>query len=65
VFLDGKPMPPVDAYAGARTHDNDMWHAYGLVQGPHTLRIVTRDDAGPRSTGKDISVLGAVVYRAR
>jgi hypothetical protein len=65
VFLDGKPAPPIDAYAAARTHDNALWHAYGLAQGPHTIRIVTRADADARSTGKDISILEAVVYRAR
>ena len=41
VYLDGQPAHAIDAYVGARTHDNDLWHVYGLAQGPHTLRIVT------------------------
>jgi hypothetical protein len=65
VFLDGRRMRGIDAYAAARTHDNDLWHAYGLPQREHTLRIVTRGDADPRSTGKTVAVVEAVVYRAR
>jgi hypothetical protein len=63
VYLDGKPASPIDAYAGARTHDNALWHTYGLPPGTHVLRIVTRADADPRSTGTDISLFEAVVYR--
>ncbi|HNV03175.1 MAG TPA: ADP-ribosylglycohydrolase family protein [Vicinamibacterales bacterium] len=65
VYLDGAKAEPIDAYAGPRTHDNDLWHAYGLAQAPHTLRIVPRGEADPRSTGTRIAVTGAVVYRAR
>jgi hypothetical protein len=65
VFLDGAPARAVDAYSVERTHDNDMWHVYGLPQGQHTLRIVTRADADTRSKGRTISIVEAVVYRAR
>jgi len=65
VYLDGEPARPIDSYIVERTHDNDLWHVYGLPQRQHTLRIVTRDDADPRSTGKTVAILEAVVYRAR
>jgi hypothetical protein len=65
VYLDGRRMPPIDAYVPARTHDNDLWHAYGLARGEHTLRIVARADADPRSKGAAISIREAVVYRSR
>jgi hypothetical protein len=65
VFVDGTPLHAADAYIVERTHDNVLWHTYGLQQGPHTLRIVTRDDADPRSTGKVVSLAEAIVYRAR
>jgi hypothetical protein len=65
VFLDGQPARAIDAYIVERTHDNDLWHVYGLPQGEHTLRIVTRADADARSKGKTISIVEAVVYRAR
>jgi len=38
---------------------------FGLRQGQHTLRIVTRADADPRSRGTTIAIAEAVVYRAR
>jgi hypothetical protein len=65
VYLDGAPAHAIDAFVAGRTHDNDVWHVYGLPQGPHTLRIVTRADADPRSKGATISLAEAVVYRAR
>jgi hypothetical protein len=65
VYLDGAPTHAIDAFVAERTHDNDVWHVYGLAQGPHTLRIVTRADADPRSKGATISLAEAVVYRAR
>jgi ADP-ribosylglycohydrolase len=65
VFLDGEPAAAIDAYAGARTHDNALWHTYGLADGRHVLRIVTRADADPRSTGRVVSILEAVVYKAQ
>jgi len=64
-YLDGERVQPIDAYIVERTHDNDLWHVYGLPQRQHTLRIVTRDDADPRSKGKAVAILEAVVYRAR
>jgi hypothetical protein len=65
VYLDGAPSHAIDVFVAGRTHDNDVWHVYGLSQGPHTLRIVTRADADPRSKGATISLAEAVVYRAR
>jgi hypothetical protein len=65
VFLDGKAVQPIDAFVGERTNDADLWHTYGLEQGQHTLRIVTRRDADPRSTGHAVSIVGAVVYRRK
>jgi hypothetical protein len=65
VYLDGEAVRAIDAYIVERTYDNDVWHVYGLPPGEHTLRIVTRADADPRSKGTTISIAEAVVYRAR
>jgi hypothetical protein len=65
VYLDGRPARRADAYVPERTHDNDLWHVYGLPPGQHTVRIVVRADADPRSQGHDVSIREAVVYRAR
>ena len=65
VFLDDKKMGEIDSYITERTHDNDLWHAYDLRPGPHTLKIVTRNDADERSKGKRVLIESAIVYRAR
>ncbi len=64
LYLDGKHAGVVDAYIPERTFDNDLWHAWGLHPGRHTVRIVTRDDADPRSTGKRLTIELAIVYKA-
>jgi hypothetical protein len=65
VRLDGKKVGQLDSYIVERTNDNDLWHIYGLTPGRHTVTIVTRDDADPRSHGKKIVIERAIVYRAR
>jgi hypothetical protein len=65
VFLDGAPAGEIDAYIPPDTHDNALWHAYGLTPGPHTVRIVTRGDGAPASSGTTVALTGAVTYRAR
>ena len=65
LYVDGKKVHAADAYIVERTHDNALWHVYGLAQGQHTVRLVTRDDADPRSTGKKIVLREAVVYKSR
>lgn len=64
VFLDGKKVGITDSYIVERTHDNVLWHTYGLKPGKHTVRMVTSDDADPRSKGKRLSIQGAVIYHA-
>ena len=62
VYLDGKKAGELDAWIPERTHDNDYWHVTGLANGKHTVRIVTRADADPRSTGRKVRIDWAVVY---
>jgi hypothetical protein len=62
VSLDGKKAGTLDAWIPERTHDNDYWHVTGLANGKHTVRLVTRADADPRSKGKKVRIDGAVVY---
>lgn len=64
VYLDGKRRGVADAYIVERTHDNVLWHVYGLKPGRHTVRLVTRADRDSRSKGNRVSVAQAVTYRA-
>lgn len=65
VFVDGTAAGTLDAYIPVRTFDNDLWHRDGLRAGPHTVRVVTREDANPQSAGKRITFDVGIVYRAR
>ncbi len=64
VTLDGKKVNPLlDAYIVRNTHDDTLWHTYGLKPGDHTLKIVTLGTADSRSTGHTVGIDGAVIYR--
>jgi hypothetical protein len=66
VFLDGRRRKPVaDAYIVERTTDQDLWHTDNLKPGTHTLRLVMRDDADPRSKGRRLVLEKAIVFRPR
>jgi hypothetical protein len=65
VFLDGAPAGQLDAYIPPNTHDNDLWHAFGLTAGSHTVRIVTRRDHAASSKGTVVQIDGAVTYTQR
>lgn len=64
VFLDGDRKGEADAYIVERTHDNALWHIYGLKPGRHTLRLVVLPDRDPRSRGSRVALSEAVIYRA-
>jgi hypothetical protein len=64
VYVDGRKVAVADAYIVERTHDNVLWHTYGLKAGQHTLRIVVRGDSDPRSTGRSVSLSRAILYRS-
>jgi len=63
IYLDGIKAGELDAYIPERTHDDALWHIYGLKPGAHSVRIVLRDDADARSKGKRIVIRRAVSYR--
>jgi hypothetical protein len=63
VYIDGVKSDLVaDAYIVPNTIDTDLWRAFGLPPGEHTLRLVARGDADPHSTGKRIMLTRALVY---
>jgi hypothetical protein len=62
VVLDGRPARPIDGWIPERTHDDTLWHIYGLAPGPHTLRLRTTGTHDPRATDAVVHVTGAIVY---
>jgi hypothetical protein len=65
VYLDGHKLRTLDAYVDGATHENVLWHTYGLKLQPHTLRVVVRNDADARAVGKKLVITEAVVYRPK
>lgn len=64
VYIDGAKQELVaDAYIVPDTFDNALWHVFGLAPGEHTLRLMVRDDAERRSTGRKFTIRCAVIYR--
>ncbi len=65
VFIDGVKQDLIaDAYIAPNTYDNDLWHVFGLKDAEHTLLLVVRADADPRSQGRRITLGKAVIYKA-
>ena len=64
VIIDDKKVGDLNAFIIERTTDSDLWHIYGLEDRTHSLRIVTRDEADPRSEGKVVAIHRAVSFRA-
>jgi hypothetical protein len=62
-YVDGRKVGVADACIVPNTHDNCLWHTYGLKPGEHTLRVVTAGSADPRSQGCEVAIDRAVVYR--
>lgn len=66
VYIDGVKQELIaDAYIVPNTHDNDLWRIHGLPPGEHTLRLVMRDDADPRSTGRKLMISRAIIYQEK
>jgi ADP-ribosylglycohydrolase len=65
VTIDGKAASGINAWIPERTHDNALWHIYGLTPGSHVVRIAVTGTADARSTGTAVHVTGAIVYRGR
>jgi ADP-ribosylglycohydrolase len=62
VTIDGQKADAINSWIPARTHDNSLWHVYGLAPGTHTVRIATTGTADERSTGTAVHITGAIVY---
>jgi len=64
VYLDGEKVHGINAYITEKLKENNLWHIYDLEDGPHTVRILTLDKADERSTGRQIAIQRAIVYRS-
>lgn len=65
VWLDGKLERIVDVYPDedAAKGDESVWHAFGLKNASHTLKLVVLGEPYPGSKGSDIEVQALVIFR--
>jgi hypothetical protein len=70
ILLDGESAGTIDVYPDEDDVklDEAVWHAFGLTDTEHELRLVVRgepfvDDEGRASQGTDIALTGLVVFR--
>jgi hypothetical protein len=65
IYIDGKKSDLVaDAYIVPNTVDDDLWRVFDLMPGEHTVRVVLRDDADPRSKGRRLMLCRAIEYQS-
>jgi ADP-ribosylglycohydrolase len=65
VYLDGKLDRTVDVYpdeAGVKSGE-DVWHAFGLKEQQHTVRLIVKGEPYPGSQGSAIALTDLVVFR--
>jgi hypothetical protein len=70
IYLDGKLDRTVDVYSDGETDrsEESVWHAFGLTNGEHRLRVVVRGEpyrgrSGEKSNGTDILLSYLLVFR--
>ncbi len=65
VYLDGKLDRAIDVYPDENSTKSGeaVWHAFGLKNGSHTVRLVASGQPGPGSQGNDIAIEDLVVFR--
>ena len=65
VYLDGSLHRKVDAYSDEdnRKFSESVWHAFGLEDGAHTVRIVTLGEPHGESSGSDVVIENLIVFR--
>ena len=65
VYLDGSLHRKVDSHPDEdnRKFGEALWHAFGLEDGSHTVRIVTLGEPYGESSGADVVVENLIVFR--
>ena len=65
VYLDGELHKTVDTFPDEsnRKYGEAVWHAFGLRNGRHTIRVVVLGEPYPGSQGSDITLEDLIVFR--
>jgi hypothetical protein len=65
VWLDGKPHSSIDVYSDedAQKRGESVWHAFGLKNGNHTVRLVVSGEPYPGSKGAEVAIEDLIAFR--
>lgn len=66
IYLDGKLHRSIDSYyfySNQEHNDINLWHAFNLPQGNHTVRVVVKGEKRPESLGTRLYVTEALIFR--
>jgi hypothetical protein len=65
VYLDGKLHQTLDAYSDEKSGKGgeSVWHAFGLKNGKHIVRLVVRGEPYPGSGGAEVGIDDLVLFR--
>ncbi|MFB3827600.1 MAG: ADP-ribosylglycohydrolase family protein [Bryobacteraceae bacterium] len=65
VYLDGKLDRTLDVYSDERSDRGTeaVWHAFGLKNAKHTVRLVVRGEQYKNSQGADVGVDGLIYFK--
>jgi len=66
IFLDDKLHRSVDTYYNfsSQQHLNvSLWHATGLNEGEHVVKIIVKGEKRPESEGTNVYLTGAIIFK--
>jgi len=66
VYLDGKLHRSIDTYfyyGDQEHHGINLWHAFGLQPGEHTIRLVVKGERRPESLGNKVYITEYQVFK--
>jgi hypothetical protein len=66
IYLDGKSRGTIDSYFfwNNQEHDNmNLWHAFGLQPGSHTVKVEVLGEKRPESAGTSFYVTEALIFK--
>jgi len=65
VYLDGRLDRTVDVNSDEKVNKggDSVWHAFGLKDGPHTVRVVVRGEPYADRPGTEVALEDVVVFR--
>jgi hypothetical protein len=66
IYLDGTYQRTIDSYffwSNQEHHNINHWHVFGLPPGEHALSIAVKGEKRPESTGTNLYITGALIFK--